>query len=339
MLLIPSYNSLCSSRSLAIAMNAYKFITSVADCVLDNGAVIFGGYLRDIILHNHAAQAFYRATEKLSDQETRAKYNDPTFMPENADRCLLANDIDCFTSTANIPKLEKALKTAGFHVGLKENKELHNYQIVSEGMKLTTVHVSLAMTPVMRKLGIQGLRGLRVKLDIVHCDNISDKEPPFSEVDYECNAFIMDESRQLRLSNSVFNRCDRSRVDPLRRLAYMNEVIERLVEKRCIAVGDNVAPWRTSKMVDKGFEVLGKDMKFKVTSPPSGDDDTMCALCLDKVCYEVLKRKCCSATYHTKCFRQLVCNENFKWSCPQCRDNICPYEVKRNKMLWEGCRI
>ena len=52
-------------------------------------AIVFGGAVRDSILHSHASREFY----KLS---TRDKYDDPTIHPELSDRFLLPTDIDIF---------------------------------------------------------------------------------------------------------------------------------------------------------------------------------------------------------------------------------------------------
>ena len=78
-------------------------------------AVIFGGAVRDLLLHSHASREFY----KLS---TLDKYDDPTIHPELSDRFLLPTDIDMFISYNEHNAFKTYLYKRGYYY--KEDKKI-----------------------------------------------------------------------------------------------------------------------------------------------------------------------------------------------------------------------
>lgn len=314
-------------------MSFYKFIIGVADVILDNDGLLFGGYPRDIVLHNYAARKFYKATQPGDCGEL---YGDCDYMPEAADRRLLPKDIDVMVNTSDIPKMESALKKQGYRVIRRINMPLGDYEMAAKGAQLTTIYVGIHTTPAMERLN-KFFKHYSLKVDFVHCADIASMAMPLS--DFDCNAFLMDKTRQLRLNPRLFE--VHGIDDPLQRLNHMNKVVDRLLKKECIAVGNKVAPWRVTKMLEKGFKLYGIDQMFLLMpKPPPHTYSEMktiekpcCTICLDTLEGTTLKRNCCSAHYHTKCFKQLVESVSFTATCPQCRDIITTFELHRNNFM------
>lgn len=322
-------------------MNYHKFTLGVVNAILTDveGSLVFGGFVRDNVRHNIGAQRFYQHPEYKNIQcqkERDAKYSDATFLPETKDRLLLAKDIDCFMRTADIKKLKAAFTKRGIEVIDIEDKPTQRYNLC--GYRLTRMEVGMKMTPILMAVLSERVRGLRCVVDIVHDDDITGKEPPFNEIDFECNALIMDGSKQMRLSTRLF--VDPCKVDPVQRMMYMNGVVDRLIDHKTYVGSINVAPWRIKKMISKGYELLGSDDVYSLKQCTNCED--MCILCLsnfdDKEA--VLKRTCCSAMYHTKCFKEMVEQYELKnkcVQCPQCRNEMLGYELHRSKGLWGNC--
>jgi hypothetical protein len=78
-------------------------------------SVIFGGAVRDFLLHSNASREFY----KLSTLE---KYDDPTIHPELSDRFLLPTDIDMFITYQQHYNFKLYLYKRGFYY--KETKKI-----------------------------------------------------------------------------------------------------------------------------------------------------------------------------------------------------------------------
>lgn len=76
----------------------WKLKKEVGEIVLTAGGTIFGGYIRDSIIHDHYAKLYYEKCDedKVSEDDIDDKYTDPTFYPEYSDRTVVPEDIDCF---------------------------------------------------------------------------------------------------------------------------------------------------------------------------------------------------------------------------------------------------
>ena len=314
----------------------YKLTKAVADIVtsIDN-TVIFGGYVRDTILHDYMAQQYYKHPSvcSLSSKEKNIKYSDPNFLPEFKDRTLIAKDIDCFMSTDNIDKFEKLLNEKKLHVNIKKERDISNY-ITEKNMFLTYMEIGFDISPILETLLPFPLRKIFVSVDIVHCSSIMNKEPPFNNIDFECNALIIDSSKQIRISTKL---CNGSNINKsiIYKLEYMLEIINGIYVKKTKAVSDNIDFLRIIKMTQKGYTLTGRDNAFELKN--NIDNKEICPICIDTIKYKSkfkIKRTCCSATYHVKCLHDMINHNNFNQSCPLCRNQITHNEIYDNQMLW-----
>ena len=63
------------------------------DIVIKCEGIIFGGYVRDMIIHDHYSQTYYNESKQLSD----ASYNNPKVHPESWPmRTFMSDEMDIF---------------------------------------------------------------------------------------------------------------------------------------------------------------------------------------------------------------------------------------------------
>lgn len=110
-------------------------------------------------------------------------------------------------------------------------------------------------------------------------------------------------------------------VDPLSRFDYLKEIITGIHEKKTKAVSNSIHEHRTYKMLYKGYTLMTRDDRYVISQ--NDDKDEVCTLCIEKIDKGyMLKRKCCNACYHPRCFHTMLGHENFNRSCPNCRNPI-----------------
>jgi hypothetical protein len=323
-------------------MNVYKLTKAVADVILSiDDAVIFGGYVRDHIRHNHMAQKFYahETTAGVGIDKLGVLYDSPFVLPEYKDRTLVASDIDCFMCTSDITRLEDKLKEQNLKVFTKRERKMSEYMVgVSEpDLELTHIVVGFDISPILKTILPSDITSMRVKIDIVNSVSIKGKEPPFGEIDFECNALIIDSNKQIRVSNRLFKN-NETYYDPFARFTCLQEIIQNIYEKKTRVVahgGADIAQHRMEKMTSKGYIIVGRDDKFSIAKGAAAKDD-VCLMCLDKFKKNaaMVKRVCCAAKYHKQCIAEMVNHDNFNGCCPMCRNEIDCLEIEHNKMLW-----
>lgn len=313
----------------------YKLTKAVAETILGlPGAEIFGGYVRDTILHDHHAKVFY-AKRTHTDN-----YADPECLPETVDRLLVPNDIDCFMRTDDLPSLIKEINDSGLSVFSRSNTTpLSNYiSGIQEGhpLSLTKLRVGLKMTGVLAQVVDTHLKNIVIHVDVVHGKDIRGMDPPFGMVDFECNALILSKSGGIRVSDKMFTK----HCTPLDRFEVLSRIVNDIKAKRAVGCV-NVPGYRIQKMLSKGWVLvnnidIGFSKGIELFPPAQVDKDDMCILCLAEFKKKpALKRGCCAAKYHPRCYKNLVEHKSFGWHCPMCRDEIDSSEVhKRTIKFW-----
>lgn len=77
----------------------YLLLRAMESILIAEGVTIFGGYVRDMIIHHNGAKAFFDSEEVKNDMSNRLKYTDPRVdIASYRDRNTYPKDIDCFIS-------------------------------------------------------------------------------------------------------------------------------------------------------------------------------------------------------------------------------------------------
>jgi hypothetical protein len=94
------------------AKNAWKMMSVLKKLILEQNGMIFGGFVRDSIIHDHFAQLYYKhcLSNDIEYDVKHSQYSNPLFVPTTADRLIVPSDIDCFMTEAEYVKFFSSAK-------------------------------------------------------------------------------------------------------------------------------------------------------------------------------------------------------------------------------------
>ena len=312
---------------------SWKVKKEVGTVVLDSGGTIFGGYVRDSILHDHYAQLYY---ENATPKEERDKrYNDPSFFPEYKERTTLPDDIDCYFPTYNhlkqfeayllqhkfcfkrlftrtdaaeyIPRLSK-LKNMLTHIRYKISIVNPNKLSLIRMLMIQNIPSS-ARGEVADDLNaiLDELANKLVSIPSVQVDALIATEsgltlsPPFGELDFECNGLVLTKQGLSIADDLKDKQTPNGFIADINKLAQVHSAI---LKKQARLVRGNITDkYRVTKMKVKGWTILHDDFTsiLKPSSLPDNDPPT-CIICHNPVSSSnCCKLKCCAAMYHSQC--------------------------------------
>ena len=283
----------------------WKLMKVIEHCVQSAGGVIFGGYPRDKIIHDHYAEEFYKKTVVL---DGRCKYTDASFIPETKLRMLIPNDIDCYMHSSKVPLFQKALKdNMLYYNDLGIEKSQKYFPSISQEFKHNKYYVTFMMHPALHS--VVPIKKYEVSVDVISSDN--DKfEPPFGEMDFECNSIILTADNEYKLSNSV---CQN--YTPIAKLEKLNTIVKDILQQKTNIIYAKTPDYRVDHMMRKGWTISSTNIKvFKDSSSKE-----TCYICMDEINTENFQCKlgCCNGRLHLSCMKKLVSTQ-FD-NCPMCR--------------------
>jgi hypothetical protein len=235
----------------------HVFLKDIADTIFKNHGIIFGGYVRDMIIHDHFASEYYKKMEEIDHANTYslAKYNDATVLPEFIDRLKLPKDIDAFMTTKSFNELMYTLtQQSKKYKVISRNVEVSPYFInPPAGLKHEAILIKLVHNPLYINHIPASLYEMEVKVDVLHMESIPrDIEPPFS-IDYECNALIMDSETSFRICKLLYRQ--HGLIGPLEHNSKLQDIIKDIIERRATPSHrhDEISLFRTKRMVGYGW--------------------------------------------------------------------------------------
>lgn len=303
----------------------HKFRKQVERIIHSHGGIIFGGHVRDTILRDTHADAFYMAG-LVEGKDFRAPhvYEDPSFHPEFKGRLVVSTDIDCYMVAHSINDFIADLEAENIEARVVFDRSdaktyLPNLDVpdgILRHMRLHITHVApktllhavqRKVHPTARKL-IRGaltdfisavedvatnLKPLCLDILVARCHDFNAMFPPFGGADFECNALLMT-AGGIMLSPSVFR--DYS---IMMRQYKVNAIIDDIKSMRAVYVDtENLTARRIQKMRCKGW-----DVSPRIIVPIAANESEMCIICHDDLpCGKShFKLPCCNARYHRDC--------------------------------------
>lgn len=167
----------------------YKMMRKLQTIVLELGGCIFGGYVRDMLIHDHYSAKYYK---KFGSSD---HYSDEIFDEETKGRLVIPQDMDCLFKGyeyEEIPRLCDALENNGFYTCFRK----HSSYEIFPGVKKQTISVSVLNAELF------GLKGIKVKMDLLFSEN-GDSKPPFGKLDMLCNALVLTNDEGIKLSDNT----------------------------------------------------------------------------------------------------------------------------------------
>jgi hypothetical protein len=290
----------------------WKIMLALEKIILMNGGNIFGGFVRDKILHDSAADTFYEYMEKENiitrSSEFQLKYNDVTFLPEANDRCVLPSDIDCFMRTSELKKMISHLNKNNYNVKTKRDSSANLYFFKnSDDENISRLkHAKLTITLECNDMlfDIFNMSDFKVEMDVIHIDDndVDMYDILSSNIDFECNSLITD--KKMKKISAIISDIKLKRA-----------VVSQRYQKNGY---DSLIPvYRWEKMILKGWKPVSP--YFEIVK---GEEyDGHCIIChdnIDPLKYHI-KDIGCDARFHMGCYLKTQRHENFKGECPMCK--------------------
>jgi hypothetical protein len=234
----------------------WKLKSDAMAIIVDAHGTIFGGAVRDMVIHNHFARKFYDAVD--DPVAATDLYSDPTYRPDLADRLIVPKDLDVFIEEEHVDELLNRLTRRGFAPVLHSKKDPLKYlseSVLLEGEVEHRKYLLQCSTPIPRGLrdkygaelislekAMDGQRdGFVMDLMVKSKTCTRDIKPPFGPVDFRCNSLLMNSSG---LSSSEGG------------VSALLIVIDDCISKTAYAQFDARVPeWRIKKMLLRGWKV------------------------------------------------------------------------------------
>lgn len=336
----------------------YKMSKHIVDIILTlDDFILYGGYLRDNILHDNMASTFH--TKEcfpffLSPVDIFDLYNDPKVDSNTSMRTLVPKDIDVvFHTFESYVEFERKLKSKGYHYFVKLAEDHGKYFIDDNDKHLQKDRRKLLVSS---NIGIRDLHRYDTKLiskeyittTIVIDVTICKDYVPSS--DFLCN------SLQLTSRGFIF----KDHISNVERGFYYQNVsgvikehendtnllteihdqivkMEAVIQRRDYAC-PRIDKHRMIKMIVKGWKLIFKNLTGCLSQIVQEDDIDMCMICRDEfhvvndvpgfqLLHDGVKFSCCQCGYHPKCLAKLFekpssnliyGHQKYVYKCIQC---------------------
>lgn len=313
----------------------WKMCMSVSKVLQQANAYIYGGFVRDYIIHDYNAEKFYEIYGYHDTLDIYKKYNDPTVLPEFIDRKIYINDIDCYMTKEDYLNIIEVFNKNNYECIIKDTKPATFYfgntvkciQGYHHSKLIIKFKVAEALQSIINQYKYS------VNVDVIYADvniNKIHKEVT-SHIDFECNSLVLNTDNSFKLAYYGCN----VELRPLEKMEKLSSIIYDIKNKKAkllIANENSIADFRIHKIQQKGFKIYTKNFEICHYTPDTDDD--ICTICRDDIKKNYIRDSDCNARFCFKCYNELITNENYNGRCPQCDNN--KYATRREKMLVES---
>lgn len=333
----------CGTRSVikhAMDKRKWQFMSVVRDTILDHRGVIFGGYVRDLIIHDHFANAFYEVVAS-----SPSAYNNPLFMKDAWDRTLIPNDIDFRIKETDLTALMTAFERKHITTRVEFMRDPRNYighvNMSDPTLKHIRMYVSIDMTKVNSafnelpiRMNSRHNRAPSIKLDIFSSQHRF-SEPFIAHPDFECNALYMT-PHGFSVSSFVSKK-DHAYNDELLKQRIISNIIKRdtkyLNPDPDSEMATRTMIYRVDRMLRSNWMIEDDIIRTVKDRRYTGH----CIIChgdLDEVHF---KLHCCDSRYHALCLQKAMTRGEkamrFTNQCIMCQKDITSSETNLPYLL------
>lgn len=297
----------------------WRAFQSLRSLILDSGGFIFGGYVRDAILHDRAAKEFYTHCNKCFEQGKEApSYTDTFAEPGTKDRLLVPKDIDVvFYNQVALELLEIKIKEShDFHLKIKRKSKKYPPQLdTADDFVLYKLIITCKMSKLLNTY-IENEPCFEIDALVYNGSDsgsgIYSNLPPFGPTDFECNTLVMFSmhGQEIITMNNKYNEKSGFELHE-----EVHRIMQDILQRKAIFTHKQPVEWRVRKMLEKGFTI--ETTHVKVIDSIEAND--VCVICHNEINSMHMKRNCCNAVYHAGCLHDVLkkCQE-----CPQCRNEF-----------------
>ena len=304
--------------------------SNVHQLLLMNGGVIFGGAIRDTILHKFHATEFYKQRDEYLEKNPNGvfDYDDKETSLNTLGRFTIPTDIDVFVYEDNykfiITKLQKRYP---IKISMIKDLKYTVPDLEPNTYKLYKIEVFMLYPNIKAHV---------VKIDMILCPNDKDRPFPLMEVDFNVNALFQSFEKSIYIS-PMFDRHNRDRTMLLYNI--MNDIKHKIAR----GVAANVTGYRVKKLIAKDWDVKLRFTIYRFHECSAIDDEETCTICT------VNKKEFTDCVNFVKCqCKSIICmtciKDNFENSekCPTCRclidSDIKPLRLHELRIYEEYCK-
>lgn len=277
-------------------------------------AVIFGGAVRDTILHSHAAHTFYFLCAQKGTCLNIKDYDNPDIHTELSDRFLIPKDIDFFMNYSKLHRFKKYLYKKGFYFNEQKHMDLSYVNKNLHSGEYTLMKAEIIYFDKLNK------KSYPILLDII----LSNQEKiviPQMDPDFNVNKLIMTDKGIISTSIEwTFNQ--------IKECIHKKEAI-------CYSITSHA---RYEKMKAKGWKVTMNYSTF-VFKLRTNEEEESCVICLDTLKVgelEVLPKDCkCKYSYCKSCLPYTLKSTQ----CLMCKKDMCSHKKECDIKMYEKYKI
>ena len=235
-----------------------SFKSALASC-LNHGAIIYGGAVRDLMLHNIQAAAF-------SQEYDKSDYSDERVSPEAKDRLVVPHDIDCLIGGENSTRLIHHFNTQNF-LKIEEVKNVY----FNKEQNTNYQHIKLVVLFMRETL-------IYVKIDMI-VQLVGELKMPYMNLDFDVNGLIMS-TKGIRLNNCISTMGLNEGLNAITDASRLHRILENIRQKKAFTM-DGCAVYRYKKMLGYGWDITFKSKIFRYYYEE--DYDGNCIICKDNI--------------------------------------------------------
>jgi len=309
-------------RELRNMINKIKYIG------LDFQGILFGGLVRDEIIASHYRDLFF---EKKLDINN---YWNENYDIETKHRLLIPNDMDIYFNNQKnkdlfLKKLNLFINNFNGNIYV-ENRYSDKFKYINNNLNLNHTKI-IACLSIGKTMTFKGFY-LKFSIDIISNNNIDNIEPPFYNVDFLANTFIIEKINGISVMR--LSSCTGTPIDTMNycnKIKFANKILNDIINFNTYFVRniysknrENINCHRIIKMIDKPditWNILNIPFKIFVKDNKTNDIAECCCICLDDInkddkndnskLVEVNTNKNKAYTLHYNCFLRYLKKEKY----------------------------
>jgi len=235
------------------------FKTAMAEC-LNYGAMVYGGAVRDMMLHNIKSKEFYL-------EHTNSDYSDETVSPDTIDRMIIPRDIDCLIRGDHSTQLIHHFNTKYF---LKIEEVKHVY--FNKEKNTNYQHIKLVVLYSITK-------NLYVKIDMIVQLVPGELIMPFINLDFDVNGLTMT-SDGFGLNECLRTKGQNAALNMIKNASRLQVILENIRQKKAFTI-PGCAAHRFRKMKEYGWDITFKSKIFHYYF--NEEYEGVCIICKDTI--------------------------------------------------------
>lgn len=264
--------------------------------ILDNGGIIYGGHVRDVILSHLREDKKDVVSADIDCYMVAHSIEDFLADIKSAKLCTKLvferKDAKAYLPSMNIPN--NILTHLRLQVSCYDAEKCKD--VIGAIQDVVCEDVQRRFERRIHKFAHSlidcGVDTLMLDIMVADCSDFYRFTPPFGNIDFECNGLILTKNG-IQMSAQLY-----PSLSPTTRMYKLEAIVEDINAMRAVYVSaEDATDWRVKKMLSKGWTI---PLKFIESAVEAGE---RCIICHDDFGADDVhcKLRCCNARYHKKC--------------------------------------